>query len=106
MEMQLYGLEGHVQKQHCNKFCASLIHCQFFSRIRQQSIASINSLCTLKASAVQRLFDFNVFLNQCRAVKKQLPSMAIPAVMLQDAFPLFPPLGDGPFLDAMEYIGV
>lgn len=31
--------------------------------------------------------------------------MAIPAVMLQDAFPLFPPLGDGPFLDAVEYIG-
>lgn len=27
--------------------------------------------------------------------------MAIPAVMIQDTFPLFPPLRDGPFVDAI-----
>lgn len=38
--------------------------------------------------------------------QKLLPLLAIPAVMLKGALPLFSPLGDGPFTAGMGYIGI
>lgn len=78
----------------------------FFCRVRQHSLPTnlINGLYICKVSTVK--WPFGVNLMNVQLCQKLLPLLAIPAVMLKGALPLFSPLEDGPFMAGMGYVGI